>query len=340
VTKIVGAAALVVLIPILFIAGVGGIGASALGTSNPADCAAVGFPTAALASYRGDQMANAATIVAVGTQLNVPTQGQVVAIAAALQESGLDNLDHGDRDSLGLFQQRPSQGWGTPTQIMNPTYAATQFYRHLLAVPGWQQMSVNDAAQTVQRSATPGAYASHEQTAREIVAAVQNSTCTTSSGANNTTAAGDCNHIQAPNPAALTAVNFACSQKGIPYLWGGNGAELTQLPSGQTRITGGFDCSGLTTAAYAAAGVSLPRTAQTQYDRGPLLPAGTPLEPGDLVFYGTGPSTVTHVGIAISATRMIDAPHTGATVRIDSVGHYLAAARPVSAPSPRVSLVS
>jgi hypothetical protein len=95
--------------------------------------------------------------------MNVPEQGWVVAIAAALQESGLHNLDYGDWDSLGLFQQRPSQGWGTPAQIMNPTYAATQFYRNLLAVPDWQQMTVNDAAQAVQRSGFPNAYAQHEQ---------------------------------------------------------------------------------------------------------------------------------------------------------------------------------
>src|SRR6185437_5762273 len=98
--------------------------------------------------------------------------GWVVAIAAALQESGLANLDHGDLDSLGLFQERPSQGWGTAAQVMDPSYAATQFYRHLLAVPGWQQMTVNDAAQAVERSGFPDAYAKHEQTARQIVAAV------------------------------------------------------------------------------------------------------------------------------------------------------------------------
>src|SRR5882757_4099753 len=114
-------------------------------------------------------MANATTIVAVGKQMNVPQQGWVVAIAAALQESDLVNVDHGDRDSLGLFQERPSQGWGTPAQVMNPTYAATQFYQHLLAVPRWQQMSVNDAAQAVERSGTPTAYAQHEQAARDVL---------------------------------------------------------------------------------------------------------------------------------------------------------------------------
>jgi cell wall-associated NlpC family hydrolase len=312
--------AVAVLVPILFIAAMAGIAASAASGANSSDCTVAGASSVGMAGYQPDQMTNAATIVAVGSQLNVPEQGWVVAIAAALQESGLRNLDHGDRDSLGLFQQRPSQGWGTPAQVMDPTYAATQFYRHLLAVPGWEQMNVNDAAQAVQHSGTPEAYGPHEQAARAIVRAVQHATCTSDPGTAGTVGAGDCTHIQAPNPVALAAVNYACGQRGIPYLWGGNGAS-----------DGGFDCSGLTTAAYAAAGISLPRTAQTQYDRGPLLPAGAPLEPGDLVFYGSGPTTVTHVGIAVSTNTIIDAPHTGTVVRIDPVGHYLAASRPTLA---------
>jgi hypothetical protein len=115
------------------------------------------------------QTRNAATIIAVGAQLGVPERGWLIALTAALTESGLRNLSYGDRDSLGLFQQRPSQGWGTPTHILNPRYSATQFYRHLLALPHWQQMSVNNAAQAVQRSATPTAYGPHEPTARALL---------------------------------------------------------------------------------------------------------------------------------------------------------------------------
>ena len=81
--------------------------------------------------------------------------GWVVAVATAMQESGLRNLGHlGDRndhDSLGLFQLRPSQGWGTPAQALNPTYAATAFYVTLLRVPGWESMPLTEAAQAVQR---------------------------------------------------------------------------------------------------------------------------------------------------------------------------------------------
>ncbi|WIM97731.1 hypothetical protein ACTOB_001281 [Actinoplanes oblitus] len=104
------------------------------------------------------QMANAATIAAIGIRREMPEQALVVALATALQESKLENLDDGDRDSVGLFQQRPSQGWGTVEQIKDPRYAAGKFYTALRKVKGWQQMRVTDAAQRVQRSAYPNAY--------------------------------------------------------------------------------------------------------------------------------------------------------------------------------------
>ncbi|BCJ60794.1 hypothetical protein C1I93_24085 [Micromonospora endophytica] len=104
------------------------------------------------------QMANAATIAAIGIQHELPDRAVVVALATAYQESGLRNLEGGDRDSVGLFQQRPSQGWGTPTQIRDPRYAADKFYAALKKVRGWEEMRVTDAAQKVQRSAFPEAY--------------------------------------------------------------------------------------------------------------------------------------------------------------------------------------
>lgn len=116
---------------------------------------------------------------------------------------------------------------------------------------------------------------------------------------------------------ALAAVAFAQAQLGKPYVWGGDG-----------DFEGGFDCSGLTRAAYHSAGVTIPRTAQTQHDFGAPLPSGTPLLPGDLVFFGTSRHTITHVGIAISGTHMINAPYTGAVIRIDLIGPFLAATRP------------
>ncbi|WP_212821769.1 hypothetical protein [Polymorphospora rubra] len=105
-----------------------------------------------------EQMANAATISAVGVTMGMSEEAVVVALATAFQESKLENLAGGDRDSIGLFQQRPSQGWGTPEQIRDPRYAATKFYAGLKKVRGWEDMRVTEAAQAVQRSAFPELY--------------------------------------------------------------------------------------------------------------------------------------------------------------------------------------
>ncbi|WP_027930118.1 hypothetical protein [Amycolatopsis thermoflava] len=173
------AAVVVLLIPVLIGAAAAGVVASLFTSGGGADCAPAGAsPATGVAGYGPEELANAATIVAVGKQMRVPEYGWVIAVAAAMQESRLRNLDYGDRDSLGLFQQRPSQGWGTPAQILNPSYAAAQFYEHLLAVPNWQQMSVTGAAQAVQRSAYPNAYAQHEHAARQVVGALNGVTCT------------------------------------------------------------------------------------------------------------------------------------------------------------------
>jgi hypothetical protein len=102
--------------------------------------------------------------------------------------------------------------------------------------------------------------------------------------------------------APAAAVQFAAAQLGTPYRWGGTG------PSG-------FDCSGLTQAAYRSAGVAIPRVAQDQFDAGPPVGDGTEVQPGDLLFYGTSTQGVEHVGLYVGAGEMIDAPHTGADVR-------------------------
>ena len=109
--------------------------------------------------------------VAVGKRLGLADHAVTIALAAALQESNLHNLGHGDRDSLGLFQQRPSQGWGTATQVMDPTYAATAFFTHLAKVDGWERLPVTTAAQEVQRSGAPNAYARWESEARALAIA-------------------------------------------------------------------------------------------------------------------------------------------------------------------------
>ena len=119
-----------------------------------------------------DQAANAATIAAVGKRMGLPDHAVTVALATALQESGLRNLSYGDRDSLGLFQQRPSQGWGTPARIRTPRLSAASFYRHLTKIPHWQALPVTVAAQRVQRSAAPDAYGQWEVPARQLAVAL------------------------------------------------------------------------------------------------------------------------------------------------------------------------
>jgi cell wall-associated NlpC family hydrolase len=105
--------------------------------------------------------------------------------------------------------------------------------------------------------------------------------------------------------AASVALAFALSQRGVPYVWGG------ESPSG-------YDCSGLVQAAYRTAGITLPRTAQEQFNAGPHLPASAPLQTGDLVFFGTSTNNVTHVGIVARPGEMVDAPHTGTVVQTES----------------------
>lgn len=140
--------------------------------------AGLGSPTAALTN---EMATNAAIIISVGKSLGVSDYGLVIALAAAMQESSLRNLNYGDRDSQGLFQQRPSSGWGTPAQVTDPVYASKLFFggpsnpnkgktRGLLDIPGWQSMTVTAAAQAVQRSAYPNAYAKWEASARAWLA--------------------------------------------------------------------------------------------------------------------------------------------------------------------------
>jgi hypothetical protein len=120
-----------------------------------------------------EQVANAHAIVAAGKKMGLPPRAYVVAVATALQESNLHNLGNlgssNDHDSLGLFQQRPSSGWGSPSQLQDPTYASTAFYKALTQVSGWSGMPVTDAAQAVQVSAFPDNYAKWEKLAGDLV---------------------------------------------------------------------------------------------------------------------------------------------------------------------------
>lgn len=142
------------------------------GARSGPGCRVVADRGAAAYEFSPEQAVNAATITAVGTARGLPERAVTIALATALQESALRNIDHGDRDSLGLFQQRPSQGWGTPQEIMDPTYASARFYDHLVKVPGYTRLPLTVAAQRVQRSGFPQAYAKHEPDATLLAAAL------------------------------------------------------------------------------------------------------------------------------------------------------------------------
>ncbi|GAA0623258.1 hypothetical protein HPO96_23455 [Kribbella sandramycini] len=119
-----------------------------------------------------EQAESAAIIVGIAVRRGLPGRAATIALATAYQESGLRNVEHGDRDSLGLFQQRPSQGWGTEQQVQDPHYAAGKFYDALVKIKNYQSLPVTVAADRVQRSAFPNAYADHEGDARVLASAL------------------------------------------------------------------------------------------------------------------------------------------------------------------------
>ncbi|QNA75133.1 heavy metal transporter [Streptomyces sp. So13.3] len=138
------------------------------------------------------QAENASTIAAVATSRGLPERALTIALATSMQESMLRNLDHGDRDSLGLFQQRPSQGWGTPAQIMDPVHATNEFFDGLVKIEGYARLPLTVAAQRVQKSGFPQAYAKHEADATLLTSALTGRqpgalSCTLSSGETVTT---------------------------------------------------------------------------------------------------------------------------------------------------------
>ncbi|WP_426978840.1 hypothetical protein ACQCSU_06075 [Pseudarthrobacter sp. O4] len=139
-------------------------------------CTAVGGGDTELAT---DQAANAALITAVAVRRGLPARAASIALATAMQESKLRNIGHGDQagpDSRGLFQQRPSQGWGTAEQVIDPYHASNAFYDALVKVSGYQSLEITDAAQKVQRSAYPAAYAQHEVMARAFASVLSGQT--------------------------------------------------------------------------------------------------------------------------------------------------------------------
>jgi hypothetical protein len=119
-----------------------------------------------------EQAESAALIAGTAVRRGLPARAVTIALATAYQESDLRNVTHGDRDSLGLFQQRPSQGWGSTEQVQDPVYATNAFYDALVELDGYREMEVTEAAQAVQRSGFPEAYADHEADARVLASAL------------------------------------------------------------------------------------------------------------------------------------------------------------------------
>ncbi|KAA9164065.1 NlpC/P60 family protein [Amycolatopsis acidicola] len=275
-----------------------------------------------------DAMDIARTVVDVVQQRHLPRRAAVLAVTTGLVESGLRNLDHGDRDSLGVFQQRPSQGWGTPAQILNPVYATNAFLDRLLTVDGWDRLPPGQAEQAVQRSGYPGRYAPRETAAADIVSKFwtgpDNPPPPTNGGDTATLAAsvehattgcGDMGGSDIPrdptqktpglppdytlptDPQQAAAVSFALAQQGKPYVWGAKGPDS-------------YDCSGLVLAAWAAAGVGIPAGTLAQVHAGNAVPDLNQLQPGDLLFIpgslGT-PQNPRHVGLYLGHDLIIDA---------------------------------
>ncbi|MFD1829874.1 C40 family peptidase [Streptomyces desertarenae] len=282
----------------------------------------------------GEQIPHAQTIVATGISLQVPRRGQIVALATALQESRLRNLNYGDRDSLGLFQQRPSQGWGTAEQIRDPVYASERFYTALVRVSGWQQMTVTQAAQAVQKSGYPDAYAQWEPLATALQTAITATFPGAGDGAGQET--GDAPPLsecatedgssfgkipegavpdgyevpEDADPRARTAIVWAMHQLGTMYQWGGT----CTAPHGPDPM-GRCDCSSLMQQAYAKAGVQLTRTTYTQVSEGKAVSPDR-LRPGDLIFSRGTAARPEHVGMYLGQGLVIEAPRTGKPVRI------------------------
>jgi hypothetical protein len=267
----------------------------AAGTPSPGDTT---DPVPAARDLSTEQRANARTIYAVGAQLGIPHRGEVIAIATALQESTLINRTVAtDHDSLGLFQQRPSKGWGSPAQILNPVYSSTAFYQRLRQVPRWQELPLTQAAQAVQRSAYPNAYAKWETLAMSLATDVGAGIARTIPG-NLENCAGTCPELAGnganatPDAGCVAAATVLARAKTwltawgggpVPYLLSGNSATwfhgYRRDCSGYVSMALGLPGPGLNTAGLAAASTVISKPE---------------LRPGDLLI-NTAPNGAGHV---------------------------------------------
>jgi len=286
-------------------------------------------PAETVAGYDSEQLANATIIASVGTGRGIPVRGLIIAVATAIQESTLHNYgdlgDKNDHDSLGLFQQRPSQGWGTPEQIMDPVYSSNKFYDKLLTIPGWETMPLTDAAQAVQRSAFGDRYARWEADATAIVALTAGMTAGCHggdgiSGPGQQLPADFTLPADTPLPVAI-AIWWALQQLGTPYHFGGS---CTDPHSGNPSKQ--CDCSSLMQQAYRAAGISIPRVTDDQQHFGVAVAGAADLHPGDLVFIPGSDGTTDdpgHVGMYIGDSLIVQSPHTGDFVKLTKLDSWV-----------------
>jgi cell wall-associated NlpC family hydrolase len=310
-----------------------GSGALQPGGGAAVDCAVgpvgVGDDTGGGGRLTADQLGNARIIVQVGRSLRLPARAAVLAVATAMQESRLHNLTVATNfDSLGLFQQRPSQGWGSAAQLTNPVYASAAFYARLVRVPGWQNLPLAQVAQAVQHSAFPDAYARWEPLALRLVAtfAGPDGACSTGDGDGQPTSGSVALPADfrlppgTPTPV-VRAVAWSLAQLGTPYSYGG---DCTAAHSGSRAHQ--CDCSSLVMMAYRAGGIRIPRTTVEQVRIGTPIYDPRGFRPGDLLFTPGRDGTRAapgHVGMYLGRGLLIEAPHTGAVVRISRyAGHW------------------
>ncbi|MEU6362274.1 C40 family peptidase [Streptomyces albidoflavus] len=241
-----------------------------------------------------EQKKNAATIYSVGKGMGASSRDCIIALMTAMQESGLRNIRYGDRDSIGLFQQRPSMGWGTVEQIMNPEYSSRKFYEGLFKIKNRNSMRLTEAAQAVQRSAFPEAYAKHEKPATAMVRDLEKGGGKESSL--NSKPQGTTSGLA----LAQLAVNFCNKHPNIPYTQKYGGTQMAILKG---EPPPGLDCSSFVQAMYLRALGALydvPRVASAQAQWCKRVSVKAALDtPGALVFKGSSISSIFHVEMSL-----------------------------------------
>jgi cell wall-associated NlpC family hydrolase len=311
----------VIVCAVVLVFGVAGDEAAACPAGQQPNVTIAGFTSLDAATMR-----NAGTVIGAGESMAVPRRGLIIEVMVTLQESHIHNLANSnvpsslllpndgvghDHDSVGVNQQRAN--WGSLAQRMDVSQSAQLFYSRLSRLPRWESMSTNDAAQTIQRSATPDAYGQWESLATQIV--------------DSATPGGvglACSAVLSSGVSgrAGIAIDNAMSKLGTPYQLGGS-----CLDARGSSPAGHCDCSSLVMTAWAAAGKNLPRTSELQYAATTRVLNASPtnlfvLAPGDLLFYNNGEDGIPgpgHVAMYIGGGKLIEAPKPGGVVSIRPV---------------------